>query len=169
MSNDPQPQQTDYSVMVLLIIIALVFFNGGIGGGGEKSPTKTIPTVASVFVLYDSDPAATKDLDTSHKGQADVITSIADDSAKVAVTKGAKGVWLTYGTKEPAPVAEKAGPWAAEAYTVATAAVNAGGKLPWIVASTPAGKGYSGVVPDTGNDLAAAQAATKKILDPLLK
>ncbi len=129
-------------------------------------PTPIMAPVDGILIAR-TDPAATKEMDTTHKGQADVITSIHPDSAKIAVTKAAKGVWLTYGTKEPAPdpTPGMAGPWAAEAYTVA----KAGGKLPWMVVSNPAGKGYSGVVPDTGNDIAAAQAATKKILEPLLK
>ena len=157
-----QQQQTDYTGIVILLILAALIFGGG---GGSKSPTATLPQVPSVFVLYDSDPQATQQLNTNHKGQSDVITSIADDSAKVAVTKGGKGVWYTYGTKEPAPDPAKAGQWAAEAYAVAKAA----GKTPWMVASTPSGKGYSGIVPDTGNDIKAAQAETMKILQPLLK
>jgi len=159
-----QKQQSDYTGIIILLALAFLVFGGG-DVGGSKSPTATLPQVASVFVLYDSDPQATLQLNTDHKGQSDVITSIADDSAKVAVTKGAKGNWYTYGTKEPAPDAAKAGQWAAEAYAVAKAA----GKTPWMVASTPGGKGYSGLVPDTGNDIKAAQAETMKILQPLLK
>lgn len=162
----PAPPPADYSLLIIAVI-AFLIFSGGIGGGGSPSPTKALPKVPSVFVLYDSDPAATKALNTDHKGQSDVITSIHPDSAKIAVTKAAGGVWLTYGTKEPAPdpAEGQAGLWASQAYEVA----KAGGKLPWMVVSTPGGKGYSGPVPDAGNDIAAAQDATKKILAPLLK
>jgi hypothetical protein len=160
-------KQQDYTWVLVIGLLALVFLSGDLGGGGSPSPTKALPKVPSVLVLYDSDPAATVALNTSHKGQSDVITSIHPDSAKIAVTKAAKGVWLTYGTKEPAPDPSEgmAGLWASQAYEVA----KAGGKLPWMVVSTPDGKGYSGPVPDPGNDIAAAQEATKKILSPLLK
>lgn len=162
MNNQQQP--ADSTWIVVIALIALVFLRGG-GIGVASSPTKTLPDVPSVFVLYDSDPFATKEMNSSRNGVSDVITSIADDSAKVMVTKGAKGVWITYGTKEPAPEETKAGKWPVEAYLLA----KAGGKLPWMVVSTPTGKGFSGPVPDTGNDWKAAQDQTKKILEPLLK
>ena len=158
----PQPAPNNNNWILYLLIIWLVLkpvINGPAIGG--SSPTKTLPAVPSVLVLYDDDAKATLDLDTNHKGQADVITSIADGSAKDWVKVKQGGIWLTYGLKEPAPDAKMSGDWASEAYTVAKAA----GKTPYMVASSPKGKGFSGLVPD--GTITEAQAATLKALAPI--
>lgn len=144
--NDPTPQpEQDRSWLLVVLLVLLLLANGG-NVGGAKSPTKTLPTVPSVFTLYDDDPKAVIDLQSNHAGQYDVLFSNADGAIQTWVLKDQNGKFLKYGLKEPVPDPDPkfVGPWVKEAYDIAKAT----GKTPWTVASGPNGKGFSGLTPD---------------------
>lgn len=144
-------EQKDYSWVLVLLIVGYVFLTNNNLVGGGSSPTKTLPSVPSVFTLFDDTPEAVLALETGHKGQYDVLQSNADDSIQKWVLVDQKGIYLKYGTKEPVPDEKNAGTWAIEAYNVAKTA----GKVPWTVAAGPNGKGFSGPTPD-GQEAAKA-------------
>ena len=153
----PAPQEQDYSWLAILIIVYLLFSRGGIGG-------QTAPIVSpdpNVFVAFNDDAVAVAEFDKAHPGQADVMTSLADDSVKTWVLKSQGGHWINYGIKSaPEPDPKNVDPWLVDAYKYWKDKAN--GKVPYIVAAGPHKKGYAGDVPDT-------QEAAKKALSGIAK
>lgn len=154
----PQPQQTNWLLWLVIAYLAYQVMSGG--GVGGSSPTKIIPSEPMALTVYDNDPAAKETLLNDHPGVADVIDSTADGSIQMWFRKEKSGKWLKYGIAEPAPDPKIAGnDWAVEAYQVW---VDAGKKVPYTVASGPTGRGYSGPTPDGQEAASKALKITSK-------
>ncbi len=151
------PQEPDYTWLILLVLAYLIF-SGGIGGGGQSAPF--VSPDPNVFVAFDDDAKAVLAFDQAHPGQADVISSLADDSVRTWVQKSQGGHWVNYGIRTPPPDPKMVDPWLIEAHKYWME--KAARRVPYMVAAGPKKRGYAGAIPDT-------QEAAKKALDGIAK
>jgi hypothetical protein len=150
------PKSNDVATLSIVGLLLLLLFAGGTGGGVAAPFSTPVPAVLNIF---DSSPAGTQDMDNNHPGQAEVISSSAEGSARQWVEQQG-GLWENYGSKEPEPDGKMAGTWYYDAWKYWKD--HADGKVPYTVASGPKGRGYAGPTPD-------GQAAAKKALAPIAK
>ncbi len=124
------------------------------GGGSPFAPVVAAPFVTDkpcVLAVYDATPTAVAQLDKDHPGQADILSSLADGSARQRVAASG-GEWRLLDKAQDVSQDSK---WVQDAYGV----WKPNGKVPWIVAASKTG-GINQAPPET-------QAEMGKLLSPL--